>query len=260
MTCGLGFIPIIRENKIERVTSYLRSIFAVSVLGEASHEYWLLKQFSCLPPDFHSYEVLTRLIDPEAHGRSEVFSETLETLLEKGWLLSDEDKDAYKMHRIVQEVVKREVPVAAEDVLPMCQAMTQLLRVDDTKDNPVDKFPWVPFGRTVTDRLPDSSHEEVAVLQNNLALRLRDLGDYEGAKAYLEKALASDLRNFGEEHPDTAVRYSNLALVLQDLGDYEGAKAYMEKALASALTNFGEEHPKTALRYSNLALVLQDHG
>ena len=249
-----------QENKIERVTSYLRSIFAVSDLGEASHEYWLLKQFSCLPPDFHSYELLTQLIDPEAHGRSDVFSETLETLVEKGWLLSDEDKDAYKMHRIVQEVVKREVPVAAEDVLPMCQAMTQLLSVDDTKDNPVDKFPWVPFGRTVTDRLPDSSHEKVAVLQNNLALRLRDLGDYEGAKAYLEKALTSDLRNFGEEHPKTAVRYSNLAVVLKDLGDYEGAKGYAEKALASALTNFGEEHPETALRYSNLAVVLKDLG
>ena len=249
-----------REDRIERVTSYLRSIFAVSDLEYTSHEYWLLKQFSCLPPDFHSYEVLTRLVDPEAHGRSEVFSETLETLVEKGWLLSDEDKDAYKMHRIVQEVVKREVPVAAEDVLPLIEELARLLYLDETKDNPVDKFPWVPFGRTVTDRLPDSSHEKVAALQNNLALRLRDLGDYEGAKHYIEKALASDLTNFGEEHPETAIRYSNLALVLQDLGDYEGAKAYLEKALASALTNFGEEHPTTAVRYSNLGTVLQDLG
>ncbi|MDX2284354.1 MAG: tetratricopeptide repeat protein [Bacteroidia bacterium] len=110
--------------------------------------------------------------------------------------------------------------------------------------------------------LAETSGDEavIAEMQNNLATVLQDLGDYVGAKALLEKALASDEHNFGELHPITAVRYSNLAVVLQALGDYAGAKALLEKALASDERTFGALHPSTAVRYSNLATVLQDLG
>ncbi|MEA5257384.1 tetratricopeptide repeat protein [Arcicella aquatica] len=100
----------------------------------------------------------------------------------------------------------------------------------------------------------------IAEYQNNLALVLQNLGDYEGAKKLLEKAVISAEKTFGESHPNTAVGYSNLASVLQDLGDYEGAKGLLEKALISDEKNFGVSHPMTAVRYSSLATVLQDLG
>ena len=53
--------------------------------------------------------------------------------------------------------------------------------------------------------------------QNNLAIVLKDLGDYEGAKGLLDKAVASPEKNLGPDHPTTAVRYSNLALVLMNV-------------------------------------------
>ncbi len=102
--------------------------------------------------------------------------------------------------------------------------------------------------------------QKIAVYQNNLALVLQALGDYAGAKGLLEKALASDEKNFGPGHPTTAVSYSNLAMVLEALGDYAGAKELLEKTIISAEKNYGEEHPQTAIYYSNLALVLKDLG
>ena len=249
-----------QNDRIERVTSYLRSIFKVSDLEPASHDYWLLGQLSCLPPNFHPYDLLADLIAPEVHGRADVFSETLEALVEKGWLLVDEKEEAYKMHRIVQEVVKREIPMTDEEVLPLVEALASLLEIDQTKDNPADKFPWAPFGEMVLDRIGESTDEKVALLQNNLGLVLMVMGDYEGAKGLLEKAVVSDERTFGMDHPTTAIRYSNLALVLKDLGDYEGAKVLLEKAVVSDERTFGEDHPATAIRYSNLALVLKDLG
>jgi NB-ARC domain-containing protein len=47
-------------QKIERVTSYLSSIFDLSNLTE--QETWLIKQFACLPPVFHSYQMLEFLL------------------------------------------------------------------------------------------------------------------------------------------------------------------------------------------------------
>jgi tetratricopeptide (TPR) repeat protein len=101
---------------------------------------------------------------------------------------------------------------------------------------------------------------EIAIVENDLALVLRDLGNYEEAKKLLEKSTIFAEINFGGKHPTTAVSYSNLAAVLKDLGDYERAKTFLEKAMISDETNFGEKHPTTAVRYSNLALVLQDLG
>lgn len=106
----------------------------------------------------------------------------------------------------------------------------------------------------------DSSEEIISSICNDLALVLQNLGDYQQAKIYLEKALNSSIKNFGEEHPTTAIRYSNLATVLKDLRDYPQAKVYLEKSLNSHIKNFGEEHPTTATCYSNLATVLQDLG
>lgn len=98
------------------------------------------------------------------------------------------------------------------------------------------------------------------VVENDLALVLRDLGDYEEAKVLLEKATISNEKNFGKFHPTTAISYSNLATVLRDLGDYEGAKVLLEKAIISNEKNFGKWHPNMAISYSNLALALQSLG
>ena len=43
-----------KGEKIDKVRSYLTSIFDLSQLNE--NEIWLMKQFACLPAEFHSYE------------------------------------------------------------------------------------------------------------------------------------------------------------------------------------------------------------
>ncbi|MCU7615847.1 tetratricopeptide repeat protein [Chryseobacterium sp. PBS4-4] len=105
-----------------------------------------------------------------------------------------------------------------------------------------------------------SESREVVIndICSDLALVLKDLGDYQQAKIYLEKALNSSIKNFGEEHPTTTISYSNLATVLQNLGDYQQAKIYLEKALDFNIKSFGEKHSNTAISYSNLATVLKD--
>ncbi|MDY6835048.1 MAG: tetratricopeptide repeat protein, partial [Chloroflexota bacterium] len=197
-----------KGDKIGRITSYLCSILNVSELDE--EVIWLLQQFACLPPEFHNYELLRDLINPEASGRESLFSETLEGLAEKGWLLRDQALDSYKMHRIIADVVKKQHPLSLAEAQPLIDSITEKLSIDQTKDNPVDKFPWMPYGTSVLKVFPSSSDVGISRLQNNLATVLKDLGDYEGAKELLEKAKRSAEKNFGQDHPTTAVSYSNL--------------------------------------------------
>lgn len=230
-----------RGDKIEKVTSYLSSIFTMSTLTD--NQIWLLRQFVCLPPKFHSYDLLKELIRPEESQKEDIFSETIEELSAQGWLLQNMETDGYKMHRIISDVLKRQHTIALTDVEAIIDSVTEKLSIDQNKDNPVDKFPWIPYGKSVLDINPESTDANISKLQNNLALVLQDLGDYEGAKKLLEKALRSDEKNFGAEHPTTAVSYSNLATVLKNLGDYERALEISARSVGIFQKVLPEGHP-----------------
>ena len=80
---------------------------------------------------------------------------------------------------------------------------------------------------------------------SNLALVLKALGDYQGARELLEKAMRSAEQNFGAQHPTTAVRYWNLGTVLQGMKEYAGARKLYERAFKVFQHSLGESHPYT---------------
>ena len=57
------------------------------------------------------------------------------------------------------------------------------------------------------------------------------LGAHEAAITYFDRALASDLRTYGENHPDVARDRNNLGVAYQVLGEYKKAIGYYEQAL-----------------------------
>ena len=138
-------------GKIEKVGSYLSSVFSLSNLTE--HEIWLLKQFACLPSDFHPYNLLYELLINEESPYRDIFSETLSGLSQKGWLLQNTATDSYKMHRIIADVVKKEHPIDFADVKNLVSEIDQKLYFDQTKDNPTDNFEWIPFGKALVAKL-----------------------------------------------------------------------------------------------------------
>ncbi|PKK35334.1 hypothetical protein BWI96_17550 [Siphonobacter sp. SORGH_AS_0500] len=245
-------------QSIEKVGTYLEALFGISSLSEG--ERWLLTQFVCLPAEYHSYALLEELLINETSEYAAEFSETLDFLSKKGWLLQDGELDGYKMHRVVAGVVKKQVSFEEERVQPLLENITKKLSIDDTRDNPVDKFKWIPFGTLLVELFKETGSISLSNLQNNLAVVLQDLGAYEQARVLLEQAVELDELNYGKTHPSTAISYSNLALVLQELGAYEEARVLLEQAVELAELNYGKRHPSTARSYSNLALVLKDLG
>ncbi len=87
---------------------------------------------------------------------------------------------------------------------------------------------------------------------NGAGLVAITLADFKNAIHLFEKALASDLKNFGEDHPDVARDRNNLGTAWDALGQYEKAITYFELALASDLKTYGEDHPDVATDRNSL--------
>ncbi|ACF13068.1 hypothetical protein Ctha_0598 [Chloroherpeton thalassium ATCC 35110] len=202
---------------IEKITSYLCAVFSLS--GLEGDELWLLQQLCALPAEYHEFSLLQTLLQPKkrkkisfldkiihwfhhkATNEENSVAPALKALTKKGWLLKNAETNSYKMHKVVGEVVRKKALPTIADIEPLLNAVTEMLSLDQTKDNPIEKFPWIPFGNAVlevADLQPALAAEEeknIAVLQNNLALRLREFGKHEAAKTLLEKAVKSAEKN-----------------------------------------------------------------
>ncbi len=218
----------------------------------------LLTYFSILPSVPIPYSDLIELFGINKENDTEFF-ENLNQLEKYGWLIKNNTENTFRCHQVIQEVTRKKLLPDENNCETLIVSLTELLRVDADKDNPINKFKWIIYGRTLLHYLNIES-EKVSTLANSLGLRLKDQGYYTEAKELMTKALQSDIKNFGEDHPSTTISRSNLALRLQDLGELNKAKELMEKALQSAIKNFGDDHPSTAIIRSNLAQILQDLG
>ncbi|MEM7512540.1 MAG: tetratricopeptide repeat protein [Bacteroidota bacterium] len=243
------------DREVE-VYSYLLAAFQLGDLSEQEKE--LLAQWAILPPEEISVDLLVQLFQV-TEDELDSFEKKLTDLAKKGWIMKNDLAQTYRMHQLIQEVIRYQLPATDYNVATIIDGAANVLSVDDTKDNPVDKFPLVIFGEFLLTHI-SSEDTRVSRLQNNLALVYQDLGRYESAASLLEAALESDLVHFGEAHPTVAVRRSNLGAVYRDLGRYESAASLLEAALASDLAHFGESHPNVAKRRSNLALVYKALG
>lgn len=243
-----------KTEKIDRVTSYLGTIFDLEELDE--HEIWLLKNLSCLPPEFHTFDEIKELIDPEPNDRKRAFPALLSDLERKGWITCNRAIDSYKMHRVTSEVVKKIYPIKTSEVENLIRVIIDKITIDQTIDNPIEKISWIPYGKNILTIEFEDHSPIIARLQNNLAGVLSVFGDYDDAKRLFKSSIKLSEEFFGFEHNNTLYSYSNFALLLNDIGNYQEAKKLLLKVKNLMEKKYGIEDIRTMKAYSNLALVL----
>jgi serine/threonine protein kinase/Tfp pilus assembly protein PilF len=101
---------------------------------------------------------------------------------------------------------------------------------------------------------------DAATSLNDLALVLRDEGQYTEAESLQREALEIRRNLYGHDNPDVAQSLNNLALVLRSEGKLAEAESLHREALAIQVTIYGNEHKEIATSLNNLALVLRDEG
>lgn len=89
---------------------------------------------------------------------------------------------------------------------------------------------------------------------------LMELGQYDIAIEYFDRALKIDLKNYGKNSSELGVYQNNLGEAWHAKGNYEKAIEYFKLALDGGLKDFGRYDPRVASRYNNLASVLLRKG
>jgi tetratricopeptide (TPR) repeat protein len=263
-----------KGDKIDRVRTYLCSIFDLSKLNE--NEIWLMKQFACLPSDFFSYDFFIELFYPKVEEieithdskiykatkhrpenfQDEILAGTLSDLTSKGWLMYNPESDVYKMHIIIKDIIHQKLIIEVENVKGVIIWINKKLHFNQVNDSPMDKFYWIEYGKSILFYFPEILTKELSELNSNLALVLKSFGDYFEAKKLMEKVVSYNENISGTDSPVMSVSYSNLASVLNILGENQKAKFFIEKAIIISNHSFGEAHKTTITNYINLAVIL----
>ncbi|XP_046847482.1 kinesin light chain 1-like [Xenia sp. Carnegie-2017] len=89
-------------------------------------------------------------------------------------------------------------------------------------------------------------HIDVSYSYNELGGLLWKNGEYENAKAFLERAMKIQAKTFGTDHVNIAATYNNLGSVYNDMGEYEKAKDFYERAIEIETKAFGPDHVNIA--------------
>jgi tetratricopeptide (TPR) repeat protein len=162
------------------------------------------------------------------------------------------------VHRLVQTVVRDNL--STEDQQVWAGAAARLVTAAFPQGS-IDVAIWpacaylLPHALTVVDHAEPLGVEPDATAQllNQATFYLWSRGQYEQARTLQEKALAIDVRVFGDDHPNTLGSMNNLATVRRALGDSQGASELHEQALAASRRVLGEDHPDTLGLMNNLA-------
>ncbi len=85
---------------------------------------------------------------------------------------------------------------------------------------------------------------------------LQNMGEYEAARPYIERALAIHEQVLGATHPFTAQSLNNLGTLLQNMGEYEAARPYFQRALDIRKAVLGATHALTTQSLNNLGISM----
>ncbi len=245
------------EIKIDRIKSYLTSIFDISKLS--NNEKYLLKQFTALPNQFIGYEFLSELLQREVLEWKEDFAGTLEDLYEKGFVLKDieveKNKESYKMHPVLVEVLLPSLKPKFDDLKLLIDSIAKRLFFDQTKDNPIHKFKLIPLGEALLKQsyLKDNSKLTDVIL--SLSVVYKYFGSFKKAKELLIRRLTSMQDKHGIKTVDVIWIKSSLGNVYLELGEFYNARDILEEALSDSIELFGKKSPNHSTIESNLGNV-----
>ncbi len=186
-------------------------------------------------------------------------------VLDSGYSLvrCDARSQTYSIHRLVQEVVKRNMDEKtrrtwAERTVRVLNAAFPSVKVETW---PLcDRL--VPHAKAAAALIEAWRFEfpEAGRLLNQAGYYLHERARYAEAEPLYQRALSIHENVVGPEHPDTATSLNNLALLYSDQGRFAEAEPLYRRALEIREKVLGAEHPDTAQSLNNLAGLYYAQG
>jgi tetratricopeptide (TPR) repeat protein len=122
---------------------------------------------------------------------------------------------------------------------------------------PDEGLRWARYASAQIDK-DGADPSKRSALANNRGLTLENTGDYDGAEAAFDEALALLDEAGLSNTPRAAATIDNMGVMLRKRGRYKESIATHERALELRKAAFGPEHPVVARSLSNLAAALSE--
>lgn len=244
-TFALSYDRLDPQNETDAVALALLVRIAHFAPGEPIWQQLLLKTLDPAPDD------------PDAAAKTD---RAFWRLIDLGLIETEQDA-ILRMHRLVAAFVRD----VAKDQMEAVQKIVEAVVFEETarvnrEGYPVPLLAWQLHLRSVADIARIRTDERGARLCNEMGEHLRQIGDYRGARLYLEKALEIWHKISSADHLDTVESLNNLGHLLRDEGHLSEAQRYLINALTIRKKILGEEHPKTAESYNEVGRWFYSQG
>ncbi len=270
---GLQFAIDINElkenNRLpeeERIVNYIQILFK-TILKLDEDEQEVLSSLSILPTTPHSKGLLFKILkelkkkDSRAFESIEILN-SLNSLHKKGYLARD--KGIYSLHSLVASATRGHIKIDLTSKEQLIINVKNLLHFAPNEGNPVDKFPFVPFGDALLKYLPlpdgEANVKSYTSLQNELGRVHRVFGNYKRSINIMEGGI-NLLERYGDKSKKTKSiltdRMTNLSLAYSGIGDNHKAKELLEEVINRDVDLFDMIHPGMV---SNLSVICRDLG
>lgn len=203
-------------------------------------------------PIWYVLLVKTLGLDPAQPSDARRADDAFARLIELG-MIETEESNVLRMHRLVAAFVRD----VAQDAVESSQKAVEAVVFEETAQinkavQPLPLLRWQLHLRSVVDLAQVREDLESAKLCSELGDHLWQVGDFQGALSYQEKALAIRSKILGDVHGDTATTLVHIGRVLRGLGRFEEAKSYFERSLTIRMALFGKYHQETAESLENV--------
>ncbi len=287
------------KKPVRDVFSFILAAFKVTNITDKAK--WILKQFAVLPSLPIHFEnndgenIQSFLNISKTPFIRDNFTDTISKLGDNGWLYWESEQDRFQMHRVVQEVLRKQLQPRFEDCYIMLEYFYEQFDLK-TGYNPILLKRWSVYISEILKHI--KADEPIIVkLLTGLGYLTTDFADYKTALQYQKDAIQSaqnlkdnyltavvlsntsiihrqlDNLTKAEQQLKEALKLyqneedlirvtwkANLGIIYRHLGNYIKAKDLLETALESDIAVHGKRHPRTSLRQSVLSNVYLNLG
>jgi len=232
------------------VFNHLRKLFDMAKISESKKD--ILSKIALLAPiamDFNWVKGLLNLDSPDG----------LNHLIATGWLQSDEQNGTVWMHRVLQDVVRREALPAVETCLNFVQNLSNAFNCGHD-EHPIQKKLYLPHAISLLEAFNSKQNLVLAFLSTNVAICERAIGNYSEALKWQLKAVEINERVLPPNPQNSATSYSNLSAIYRALGDLTKALTWQLKAINIRERVLTPDHQDLATSYNNLSLIYSNLG
>lgn len=243
------------NQKVFDIFDYLLTIFEIA--DTTKYDQWILLQFSILPSVHIPYKeeneigILKFLQIKDIEKRIE-FTSSLNSLVEKGWLHWDSKNDSFKMHNLIQEILRFKLTPTVSKCQQLIDFFRETLRINH-KTPIIRQQVFTSFIESIIEKIKES-HILLADLANFLDGLYEKFGYYKKSEKYSLLGLKIlDDSGIAYLNQNRATFYNNLAETYRHLGDLKKSMVYAKKAVEIRENILDEYHPLLATSYNNLA-------